>query len=418
MPSRDPVKLNVIFLNDTAYVNGGAAKVAIMEANGLAERGHHVTFIACDDGGPTHTRELHPDVRLHCTGQKEILNSNPLTAAVQGIRNDKAIKLINNVLGQCDPTATIVHLHAWSKALSPAVVPALLKHQLPTVCTLHEYFSVCPNGSFYNHTEGAICKLRPMSTACIACNCDSRSYAHKLWRVARTYTQQKWYGMPAHLPHLLTPSHFAKRILTQYLPSNCTVNVLENPVECRRGPPADVASNSRILYVGRISAEKGVRLFLQAAGQIGIRPTVVGDGPDAAALKRDYPEAEFMGWLPTDQTRKVMQSARVLVFPSLWYETDGLVVKEAASIGVPVIASNQSAASETVLDGLTGLHFQCGDAASLAQTIMQILETNEQAADMGITAYTRFWQAPPTVEQHIHELGLYYQRMLGVPVTF
>jgi glycosyltransferase involved in cell wall biosynthesis len=403
--------LNIVFLNDTAYVNGGVAKVAIMEANGLVERGHHVTFIACDAGAPDRPRELDPRVELHCTGQKEILESPPATAVIQGIHNRKAIRLTNQILKSYDRNNTIVHLHAWSKALSPAIIPALLEHEIPTVCTLHDYFSVCPNGTLYNHVKQDICNLQPMSAACIKCNCDSRSYTHKLWRVSRFYAQHHWYGLPRRLTHLLTPSHFSKHILTRYLPADCVIDVLGNPIECEKEPAVNVAANDRIIYVGRLSAEKGVRIFLQAARQVGIRAVIVGDGPEATALKHEFPEAEFLGWLPGNHTQKVMRTARALVFPSLWYECDPLIIKEAASIGLPVIASDRSAAVESVIENETGFHFQSGNRESLVYALARAINDDSNLTRMGESAYKRFWAAPNTVGRHIDLLTHYYTRM-------
>lgn len=403
--------LNIVMLNDNAYTNGGAAKVAIMEANGLAERGHNVIFIACDAGGEDKPRELHPDIALHCTGQKEIADTNPLTASVQGIRNSQAIKLVNKVLRSCNANNTVVHLHTWNKALSAAVLPVILRHNLPLICTLHDFTMVCPNGDFYNHPRKKICHLRPMSAACIASNCDSRNYAHKLWRVTRCYTQQHWYGMPRRLSHLLTPSRFAKRILDEHLPAGCTLDVLENPIECQKESPVDVGSNNRVLYVGRISPEKGVRLFLQAAQQAGIQPTIVGDGPEAAQLQQDFPDTEFLGWQPADKVKAIMRTARTLVFPSLWYECDPLIIKEAISMGIPIITSDACAATETVIDRQTGLHFRSGDSTTLEHAMQEMFQNSQQAASMGQAAYERFWTTPSTIERHLEKLETHYDKM-------
>ncbi len=59
--------MNVVMINDTAHINGGAAKIAIMEACGLADRGHKVLFISAVL--PVHVNlALHPNVQVLCTG--------------------------------------------------------------------------------------------------------------------------------------------------------------------------------------------------------------------------------------------------------------------------------------------------------------------------------------------------------------
>lgn len=404
-------RLNIIFLNDTAYVNGGAAYVAIMEANGLADRGHNVTFFTCDARSPRGEAQLDSRIRLVTTGQQEILHTSKVLAAVQGIRNQKAVTLLYQLLGEYPPGDTIVHLHSWNKALSAAILNPVVTRGFPFVCTLHEYGVACPNGAFYNYPDSSICHLRPMSGACISTNCDSRNYAHKLWRVARQYTQVHWYGMPARIQRLLVPSRFAADILTPHLPPGCRLDVIENPIEGEQMPPADITRNRDFYYFGRISPEKGISIFLEAAQQLGMRPVIVGDGPSVSLLKKLLPTADFRGWLPPAEARQAMRQARAIVFPSLWYENDPLIIKEAASLGVPVIASDASAASITVLNEQTGLHFRSGDSADLERAMRLLSQNDALATRLGRNAYERFWANPFTVSHHIHELERYYAEM-------
>ncbi|WP_283180096.1 hypothetical protein [Gemmobacter sp. 24YEA27] len=55
----------------------------------------------------------------------------------------------------------------------------------------HDYFLACPNGAFFDYRAGVTCDLSPMSLGCVTCNCDKRSAAQKLWRVARQAVQNR-----------------------------------------------------------------------------------------------------------------------------------------------------------------------------------------------------------------------------------
>ena len=72
-----------------------------------------------------------------------------------------------------DPHKTIVHVHGWTKSLSSSVVQEALQRDFQIVISLHDYFVACPNGGFYNYKKKHICRLKPLSKACVLSNCDN-----------------------------------------------------------------------------------------------------------------------------------------------------------------------------------------------------------------------------------------------------
>jgi glycosyltransferase involved in cell wall biosynthesis len=91
----------------------------------------------------------------------------------------------------------------------------------------------------------------------------------------------------------------------------------------------------------------------------------IGDGPLKDELMRVAPSVTVTGWQTPSEAHELMRQSRALVLPSLWYETQGLVVAEASAMGVPVIVPSTSAAREWVEDGVTGLIFKGGDVNGL-----------------------------------------------------
>jgi glycosyltransferase involved in cell wall biosynthesis len=107
-----------------------------------------------------------------------------------------------------------------------------------------------------------------------------------------------------------------------------------------------------------------------------------------------------------------LRKSRALVFPSLWYETLGLVVLEAAAHGIPSIVPDFSAAREIVEDGVTGFHFKGGDESDL-RSKMRKLQDPEVAARLGRAAYDHFWASPfSSLDAHISSLQEIYENML------
>ena len=121
---------------------------------------------------------------------------------------------------------------------------------------------------------------------------------------------------------------------------------------------------------------------------------LIGEGP-----LRNYAEAYegtcVTGWLSRPEIVAVMEQARCLVFPSLWYETFGLVVEEAAARGIPAIVSDISAPAERIIPGVTGWRVSAGDVVDLTRCL-QSIKDDEVVRRAGIASYNRYWENPMT----------------------
>jgi 2-deoxystreptamine N-acetyl-D-glucosaminyltransferase/2-deoxystreptamine glucosyltransferase len=156
------------------------------------------------------------------------------------------------------------------------------------------------------------------------------------------------------------------------------------------GPHADAfpgTGRPRIGYVGRLAGQKRADLLVEAFGRMR-RPAhlvVVGDGPEAAALRRlvaASPAAgriTMTGFVEHSAVPAVLASLDVLVLPSA-YEEMGSVLVEAMASGLPVVASAVGGIPEVVRDGETGLLVPPGDVAALAEVLDRL------AADPGLRA--------------------------------
>lgn len=401
----------VIIVNDVAHVNGGVAQVAILDANGLVALGYKVIFFTATP--PVEGRiELSSAVELVCTNQFEIvLDPNRIRAMAQGIWNFKAANVIDDVLRKCSKANTIVHLHGWTKALSSSVGRVAITKGFTLVCTLYEYFLACPNGGFYNFPGNHICKLRPLSRDCVLENCDSRNYGHKLWRVARQVVQRNIGLIPQGIRHFIACSELSLTVLRPYLPADCRIHRVPNPINVTRQEMVDVGNNHAFTFVGRLSSEKGASLFAKAARRLGCRATFVGDGSCSTEIRSIYPDARITGWVASHQVQEFLKCARVLVFPSLWCEVQGLVVLEAAALGIPAIVPDTAATREMVINGVTGLWFNGGDEDDLLDKLTT-LQDPDTARKYGRAAYDTYWEDPPTAQARIERLDACYQDIL------
>lgn len=400
----------IVVLTDTLRIDGGASKVARASALGLANAGCRVIFVVGEDASAEFQVENVEVVSLNLSSISVPVKRHK--TMFTGLWNVRAARRLKQVLSKLDPLTTVVHLHSWTKSLSTSVVPVIRSAGFPLVLTLHDYFVACPNGGFYDYQRGNVCCRKPLGLECLVSNCDSRMAAHKIWRVVRQFIQNGPGGLPGAVKAFVAVSDFSHHILQPFLPSNAAVYRVNNPIESIQLPPAQPSKAFGVLYVGRLSKEKGPDLLAEAARKVGVKVTFVGDGDLKRGLKEKYPEHQFTGWLPFDDILPLIDQTRALVFPSRWYETLGLSVLECASRGVPSIVADRCAAAEEVDHEKTGLLFASGDMGALSQAILR-LEDNQLVEKMGANAYKRFWNSPYSLENHVKELMRVYDRVLA-----
>jgi glycosyltransferase involved in cell wall biosynthesis/predicted metal-dependent phosphoesterase TrpH len=177
------------------------------------------------------------------------------------------------------------------------------------------------------------------------------------------------------------------------------------------GPPGSID----VLYVGRISREKGADLladaFLRAhARDPRLRLVLVGGGPEQEELRaRVGDRAEFLGWLDGVDLARAYASADIFLFPSRT-DTFGQVILEAQASGVPVVAAAAGGPLSLIEDGVSGL-LREPDAAPLADALLRLADQprlRERLAAGGLRSVRgRTW------ERALERLADGYRQALG-----
>ncbi len=161
--------------------------------------------------------------------------------------------------------------------------------------------------------------------------------------------------------------HVAARIARYY---GRTAEVVHPPVDVEHFLTLPRAAEDFYLVFGRVVPYKRVDLAVEAAALSGARLVVAGDGRALAGVRAQTPEraeVEFLGRVQDSERDRLLGGARALLFPG--EEDFGIVPVEAQAAGVPVIAYGVGGASESVLDGRTGVLFEEQSAAGLAAAI-------------------------------------------------
>ena len=146
---------------------------------------------------------------------------------------------------------------------------------------------------------------------------------------------------------------FRKQILT----SSSYIKFAKNFGKLAKYPRLKGLSK-KYLFVGRLSKEKGVLQLARACKKLDLDITFVGDGDCRDEIHQIYPRAKITGWINSqDEIDNYIRHSRMVIFPSLWYETFGLVVLDSMKNGVPAIVSSHSTASEFIKHKFNGLLF-------------------------------------------------------------
>lgn len=381
---------NVVVLNDFGRINGGATKVCFDTVSALLDYGMNVHLITGTKLCKNHCFFKYDNFNYDCLNSPDIKN-NLILGFINGLwsfsNSYKLFRLINNY----STNDTIVHLHSWVNSLSPSIFYILRKLNLRTFCTLHDYFSCCPNGGYYNYKKNKICTFKALSKNCVLSNCDSRNYFIKLWRLIRYYVQNNLAQFNSSIDKYFTISDFSEKIFSKTLPLH-KLKRLNNPMASPVSQISKPYLSDYSLYAGRLTPEKGAYWLAKNLKHLDYNLKFAGSGPDSKKISNESKRYEMLGWLNSTLLKTYLSKCRFLIFPSLWYETQGLVVWEAASHGIPSIVSSRTAASEFVIHGQTGYIFDPDIDGDLCKYVKILFEDDNLLQKLSINSYNHFNQ--------------------------
>lgn len=382
--------MRVLVLHNHYQQPGGEDQVFAAESDLLQVRGHRVLQYT-----------LHND---SVTGM-----SRPGLAGVT-VWNRAAYREVRALIRRERPQ--VAHFHNTFPLISPAAYYAARAEGVPVIQTLHNYRLVCPNALFFR--EGRVCedcsgKPVPWPGVVHACYRGSRSSSGV---VAAMLTAHRALGTWTRTVDLyIALTEFARQKFVQgRLPAE---KISVKPNFLYPDPGAGEGRGEYVLFVGRLSQEKGVGTLLAAWKQLRrkVRLKIVGDGPLAPALAEAAeraPEVEYLGRQPKNQVLALMKDAQALIFPSEWYEGFPMVIAEAYAVGLPVIASNLGSMSSLIDSGRTGLHFHPNDPRDLASRVEWAFGHRQELRRMRGQARAEF-ESKYTAERNYQMLMEIYQ---------
>jgi len=384
---------------------GGAETVLVLTADLLRRTGHDVVALALaeEDTLPTPAADLLPPWAASAA-------RTGAGSAWAGVWSRRAAQAVTAAVDRHRPD--VAHVHHVYEGLTLAVLDRLHRSGVPVVMTLHDYRPVCPN--FRLFTDGRPCTrcLGGGYLQVVRHRCLEGSRWRSVAAAAEAYVARAlhWYDDVA---LFLAPSRFlADRVTDGGLPAE-RVRVLPNPVVVPDVPAAPV-DPPVVAYTGRLVAEKGVHVLLDAARSLpsDVRIRVRGSGRLAADLadrvRVERLPVDLLGPGSPADVAEELRRASVAVLPALWWENCPMAVLEAGALGVPVVASAVGGIPELVEDDRTGLLVPPGDAAALADAVTRLVRDPERARRLGGAARARV-RARHDPDRHVAALLTAYR---------
>jgi len=386
--------VKILILHNRYQMAGGEDAVVAAEKELLESNGHSVTLLEADN--------------------QRIMSAWARLRAASGVIYSAASR--RRVAEELERThPDVVHVHNFFPLLSPSVYDSCRQARTPVVQTLHNYRLLCPNALFFR--DGRVCedclgKRLPWPGVIHACYHQSRWATAAVAAMSATHRMLRTWNQKVDKYIALT--EFGRRKLMEggLMAEKIVVkpNFLKNP------PPLGIHAGRYALFVGRLSAEKGIETLLAAWKQLGAKLPlkIVGDGPLSSLVDsttRENAHVTWLGRLPSSQVAELMRYALVLIFPSLWYEGFPMTIVEAFASGLPVVASRLGAMTMVIEHGRTGRYFCPGDAVDLAAQVDWVLAHPSELQRMRQAARAEF-EAKYTAERNYEMLMQIYTDVL------
>ena len=375
--------MRVLLVNAFHYLRGGVERTYLDESRWLTRAGHEVAHLATRDPRnlASPTSYLFAPAADYGEGASMLANPSQWGRVFWSLPAERAMTRVLEVF-----RPEIAHVHAPSRYLTPSVLRPLERAGVPVVMTLHDFKPWCTNRTLFAH--GAPCErcrggrhYQALRTGCV-----QESRARSAVAMVEAYVHE---ALHAYRPVRLwiAPSTFVRDKVAWLGLDPSRVRVLSHGMEpeggvARTASRQDDASSSPAepyaLFLGRLSAEKGVTLLEEIAARIAPVPLrVAGDGPLRAAVDQAAQRQrnlEVLGWRAGEDLARLRREAAAVVLPSLFYETFCYVAAEALLDARPVVAARIGAVPELIEHEVTGLLAPAGDGAALGEALKRALE--------------------------------------------
>ncbi len=348
-------------------------------------------------------------------------------------------KIFSSLLQQIKPA--VVHIGHLNH-LSTSLIFEIVKHNIPIVYTLHDYWLMCPRGQFIQRNPANNAELWTLCDGQADQKCAERCYAGCFSGASAEMATDVayWTGWVKRRMHhirdvlqyincFIAPSRYLyQRFVQEFkLPEDKAI-YLDYGFDLQRlqGRHRNVGEAFTFGYIGTHIPAKGIQHLIKAFGllqgdcrfKIWGRPRPQNtDGLRALAACLPSAIQSRIEWHPEYRNehivKDVFNQVDCIVVPSIWVENSPLVIHEALQVRIPVITANAGGMAEYVQHEENGLLFEHRNLQSLAKQMQRLVDHPALAQQLGDRAYLQSDNGNiPSLSAHTTSIETIYQRLL------
>ena len=331
-------------------------------------------------------REHGHEVRWFKRSSAEIANSKfgQIKSFFTGIYNPSTAKALKKVLKEYKPD--VVQVQNLYPLISTSIFKPLKEGGYPVVMRCPNYRLFCPNGLCLD-PQGVVCEQcwgKGKEIWCVRKNCTNNKFK-SLGYAARNAFARITGNIRKGVDVFIVQSEFQKKKFeSQGIPAE-HIGILPGIVPAIENV-TDKSIGEFVTFVGRVSAEKGIYEFIDAARSLPHIPFKVAGNLDSSfEIPKDTPKnVEFVGFCKGDALNELYLKSRIIVVPSKWYEGFPNVIVRAMLLKRPVITTNIGAMQSIIDNDINGLLVPHADSNSLMKAIKELWPNVELCIEMGI----------------------------------
>lgn len=376
--------MKILIITDEGFENGGVSTYVRSIRKTLEHRKHIVRILSSNIYfGNNNFNDYEFE------GVKDI---NSFKYYLNRLFNFKAYYKTKQIINNFKPD--IVHLNSIDCQGSPSIFYCL--KNIPAVMTLHNYSLICSDDEI-NYLP------------------NKKSLKGYIFEKIKKYLYLKSIN---YIDLFISPSNK----LELYFRDNNILNIqtIYNGVNLLRY--LNIKKEMNLLYMGRLSKEKGAIYLLKAMPTIlnnfpKIHLHIIGKGPEKEYLYKLVNKlgitnnVTFIDHVTNDKVEHFYENSAITIIPSVCEESFSLVGIEAMSVGRPVIASKVGGIPEWLEDGQTGYLVDPGNSEQIAEKVIKLLSNKKLLLRMGINANRK--SKKYSIEYHVDQLEKTYTKILN-----
>ena len=308
--------------------------------------------------------------------------------------NPHSYFVIRRILKKENPE--IVHTHNLG-GISSSALYAAKSCGIPVVHTLHDCSLVCPRATLIHEGSRTIC--------------DNPAILCRMYRELKKRSTDK-------VDVITCPSDYVLNTFNQadFFPSSQKRIMIPLGLNMSLNPKKPFKDTLDLLYIGGIAKHKGIDVLIKAFKGIpteNIRLHIAGTGPyiDEVKMIADDPRITLHGFVSGERKDDLFSLADVCIFPSLGYESFGLVIIESFFHGVPVVGSRTGSIPELIKEGHNGLLFEAGNSIELRNIIQRLISRPDELKRLSEGAIDS--AKDYTIQGHINKLCDLYESLIA-----